>query len=378
MSETLDLSNVINVTILPTQTGLALPEINTAALFSNETPDSGWDMGQTNKIYTNATDVGDDFGTDSDAYDIAVAFFSQQPNVLTTSGYLVIILLTAAEKIEAAITRIGDTVYYFGVLADGFLGGTDLANLAEAVQALDKMLFYCSKTKADFAPGGALDLIRQAKEDHTRCLYYDGDDDIDSQRFAAAYASRGLSTDFSGVNTTSTMHLKQLTGIVPDTTVDQTALTACQLAGVDVYVSIASVPGLFTSGANRFFDEVYNEFWFKFALQVAGFNYLAQTNTKIPQTEAGLEGLKNQYRKVCAQAVLNGFSAPGAWNSSTVFGNPADLIRCVADIGYYVWALPVAQQSQSDREDRKAPLIQIALKAAGAIHSSNVIVNVNL
>lgn len=377
--ETLDLSNVIDVTIVPVLSGLALPAINTAALFSKDDPIDGWDDGQAFKKYTNPTDVGNDFGTTSNAFKLASAFFGQQPNVLTTNGYLVIILLTSSgtEKIEAAIARTINDVYYFGVLADQLLSGGDLANLAEYAQGIDKMVFYASSAHSDFAPGGPLDLIATSSETHTRGLSYTGSAGIDTQRFAAAYAGRALSVDFSGSNTTVTMNLKRLAGITPDTSIDQTALDAAKAAGVDVYVSFASVPGLATSGVNAFFDEVYNEFWFKFALQTAGFNFLAQ-NGKIPQTDAGIEAIKNVYRQVCDQAIRNGFVAPGAWTSATVFGDPASLIRNVKDVGYYVWAPAVALQSQADRDARLAPTVQIAIKAAGAVHHSNIIVNVNL
>lgn len=375
--ESLDLSNVINVTIVSVLSGLGLPAINTAALFSSETPAEGWEVGQEFKVYTNPTDVGEDFGTDSDAFDLAVAFFGQQPNVLTTNGYLVIVLLEVAEAIEAAIARTLNAVYYFGVLVEGLLEDAGLASLATYMQAVDKMLFYASSDHSDFAPGGPLDLLRSGSLTHSRGLSYTGTDAIDTQRFAAAYAGRGLSVDFSGVNTTETMHLKRLAGITPDASIDQTALVAAQAAGVDVYVSIASVPGLFTSGENAFFDEVYNEFWLKFALQTAGFNFLAQ-NRKIPQTDQGVEAIKNVFRQVCAQAVRNGFVGPGSWTSATVFGDPASLIRNVGDVGFYVWAPTVASQSQEQREARIAPTVQIAIKAAGAVHKSNVIVNVNL
>jgi len=42
-----------------------------------------------------------------------------------------------------------------------------------------------------------------------------------------------------------------------------------------------------------------------------------------------------------------------------------------------VYAAPVESQSQADREARKAPVIQIAVKLAGAVHFVDVIVNVN-
>jgi hypothetical protein len=117
--------------------------------------------------------------------------------------------------------------------------------------------------------------------------------------------------------------------------------------------------------------------WFVFALQVSGFNYLRQTGTKVPQTENGMDGLKGAYRSVCEQAVTNQYAAPGTWNSPVTFGNQADLIANVEQFGYYIYSTPIAQQLQADREERKAPLVQIALKEAGAIQSSTVVVNVN-
>jgi hypothetical protein len=90
-----------------------------------------------------------------------------------------------------------------------------------------------------------------------------------------------------------------------------------------------------------------------------------------------MDGLKGAYRTICEQAVTNQYCASGAWNSPNVFGNPADLIANVAQRGYYIYSLPVAQQLQANRAARQAPLIQIALKQAGAIQSSSVIVNIN-
>jgi hypothetical protein len=45
--------------------------------------------------------------------------------------------------------------------------------------------------------------------------------------------------------------------------------------------------------------------------------------------------------------------------------------------GYYVYAPSVASQSAAARAARQAPVIQAAVKLAGAIHSVNVLVNVN-
>jgi hypothetical protein len=377
----LDLSNVINVSIMTAASGLGIPNINTAALFTVETKPEAWGS-NTYAIYKNASEVLTDWGVSSPVYKIATSFFAQQPNVLTTNGYLAVVPLISSEKVETAIARVLNSVYFFGVLVDAILYDeywveADLVALSTYMETVDKILFYASRTPADYAPGGMLDDLRTASKSHTRGLYYYTATAIDTQKFAAAYAGRALSTDFAGVNTAQTLHLKSLVGVTPDQTITQTELVAAGTAGVDVYCSIAGVSSLFTSGENRYFDQVYNSLWLKRALEVAGFNYIRQTSTKIPQTEEGVEGLKAVVRAVCSQAVRNGFLGRGSWTSSTVFGNPADLIRNISDYGFYVYSLPVAQQLQADREDRKAPLIQIAAKESGAIHSATIQVNIN-
>lgn len=290
-------------------------------------------------------------------------------------------LASGIEPVQDAITRTINEVYYFGTLID-FIP-TNFITLARYINSLDKMLFVASNVKADFASGGILGSLSTAGLNQARGLYYSDGVIQDTINFAAAYASRGLSVDFSGSLTAASMQVKQLVGFTPDTTLTQTDLNTCLATGVDIYPpfgfqGLVATGNLFTSGANGFFDQIYNQFWLKFALQVAGFDYLAQTNTKIPQTELGMDGLKNAYRAVMQQAVSNGISAPGSWTSSDVFGNPTVLKAAVLSIGFYVYSLPVTQQLPADRNLRKAPLVQIAAKMAGAIHTSSVIVQVNL
>jgi hypothetical protein len=287
---------------------------------------------------------------------------------------------TVGETIGAAITRMAGVVQFFGIMVDenlGTIGQTDLLAAAAIVQALVKVAFWVSSNSADIAPGGMIDLLRTGTFTQSRGLYYGDTTGFAAVLMMAAYAGRALSTNFSGSNTTQTMHLKALSTINPDPSMTQTLLNTALAAGADTYVSLQGVSAVFCSGLNRFFDQVYNQLWFVGALQVAGFNYLAQTGTKIPQTEAGMDGLKGAYRTVCEQAVTNQYCAPGSWNSPTVFGVPADLIANVAQRGYYIYSLPVSQQLQVDRAARKAPLVQIALKEAGAIQQSSVIVNIN-
>jgi hypothetical protein len=288
----------------------------------------------------------------------------------------------AGETLAAAITRTKDLVQYFGVTVTetaDTIGQTDVLAAAAVLQALVKIGFFVSAVDTTLDEGGLLDLLRTGNLDHSRGLYYGDSSDVGlpAMLMAAAYAGRALSVNFSGSNTTSTMNLKDLATIQPDPSMTQTIYNKAEDAGVDIYASMQGVPKVICFGANKFFDQVYNLLAFVGGLQVAGFNFLAEASTKIPQTENGMDGLKGAYRNVCEQYVTNQYIAPGAWTSPTVFGNPADLIANIAQRGYYIFSIPVGQQSQTARAARQAPLIQIAIKEAGAIQSSDVIVSVN-
>ncbi len=482
----LSLTNVINISVSQAQAGIGEYNTSNIAFFTREEYDAETigDLGY--KIYLSVQEVGEDFGTESQTYAMAVAAFAQKPNMLAGNGYLVIIpmlddlpAITAVQKVSfsadptagsfklvhgvdtsaaiafddvaadvqtalraltgfstvtvsgtyaagfvitftgvsgpvtlltiddnslddtdgnnvevsvetttpgqaagsetlsAAVIRTEGLVQYFGLMMTEVPQQSEMLAAAATVQTLNKMAFFVSSDEASVQTGGYLDLLRTGSLTQSRGLYYGSSSDADALNMMAAYAGRGLSTNFNGSNTTQTLHLKDLSTIQPDPSMTQTLLNLCQAAGADVYVSLQGVPKIFCSGENQFFDQVYNLQWFVGALQVAGFNYLAQSSTKVPQTENGMDGLKDAYRKVCEQAVTNQYSAPGTWNSSTTFGNQGDFLANITQRGYYIFSLPIAKQSQAAREARQAPLVQIALKEAGAIHSSSVLVYVN-
>ncbi len=306
-------------------------------------------------------------------------------NTLQTAGSASITITqsvtTAAQTLPAAITANASVVQFFGIICNEALdviGQTDLLAAGAVVQALNKIAFFVSNVAADVAPGGMIDLLRTGTLTQTRGLYYGDPVDLNAVLMMASYAGKALSTNFNGSNTTSTMHLKVLAGVQPDPTITQTILGQAITAGADTYISLQGVSAVFCSGANSFYDDVYNLQWFVGALQVAGFNYLAQVGTKVPQTEIGMDGLKGAYRSVCETAVTNQYAAPGTWTSATTFGNQAQLIANIAQRGYYMYSVPVAQQLQAARAARQSPLIQIALKEAGSIHSSSVVVSINV
>ncbi len=368
------ITNVINISVALPPSGLAPYSINNLLCITDETPVEA--LGGDYKSYASAADVAADWGSSSETYKAAQAVFSQSPNILTGGGVFIVMPLLVAETTVDAMIRAKGLVYFGGV-ATTYDPADDTELQADATQAqtMRKLYFYSVSDTAKIAPSGVVDLIRQASQIYARGMYHG--DSAQAYAMKWAYASRGMSVNFSGTNTTITMNLKSLVGVVSDTTLNQTLVDQADASGAEVYGNVSGLAVLLTSGANEFYDNVYNLTWFVGALEVSGFNYLRQTATKIPQTESGMDGLKGSYRTVCDQAVVNRFVGAGTWTSPDKFGNPEDFDRNISDFGYFIYSLPLAKQLPADRSLRKAPLTQIAIKYQGAIHSSDVLINVN-
>lgn len=492
----LPLSNVINVTITTTPRGLSVRNANSLALFTTEQP-GGIDPYTTN---LSASQVADDYGTNSNTAAMANAIFAQSPNILSGNGRLVVIPLgqdtagniavsgapghletanlsstlaaiiavtngdiritvnsvnynitglnftnatdwddiaailqarlvtgtivsiangfsitskkvgTAStvamsavpggsgtdlngvayfkgassvatpgtnadgETLQEAIERTKDLVSYTGIISNLMMEDAVVETLAAYIQANDFMYLNSVASSTDIEGIGAD--ITDAGETKTRILLHTNG--LESANLMkSAYAGKGFSTNFNGSGTARTQNLKQLTTILPDTGITQTLYDQAKENGVDLYVSYQGAPGILSTGANDYFDVVYASLALKFALETAGFNYLAQTNTKVPQTQDGMNGLKSAYGQVLERFVKNGTIAPGAWTSSETFGDPEIFKQNILDRGYYIYSIPIIDQDPVERAERKAPLCQIAIKLAGAIHTSDVIVLVN-
>ena len=381
----ISIDNFVSVSVSSPSAGFADYQVNNLAIFTKETPHNNTITAANPGIYVSPTDVATDWESTSEVYAMANLIFGQSPNILDGSGSLIISPMQSVDLLKDVIPALLPIVFFGGALWAGY-DPTDAEILAAggACEPLRVKLFASGHATSDMTTTtGILWKLVHASYKHSRPLLYLGatPSALLARSFAAAYAGRAMSVNFSGSKTTATMHGKSLTGITPDSAITQTYLNTAQTVGVDIYPSVGGgaqyLGKVFCSGVNDFFDNVYNLDWLVFALQVAGFNALMTTATKLPQTEPGMAVLKGAYLGVLQQAIANQFVAPGVWNSSELFGVPADLKRCILDVGYYMYSLPVNQQTQANRVARKAPIVQIAIKYAGAIHSSNVIVSVN-
>lgn len=308
---------------------------------------------------------------------IAITAYTTSGTDLTTEDYMNIAngVTTAGrsagdETLLEAITRTQSLVFYVGILAT-FDMASEIVAVSNYVQGLRKLLFFPQNATSSLNPGGVFYNIKSANNTHTRCLLYTAGSK-ESRLYASAYASKGMSVNFAGSNTAITMNLKDLATITKDENITQTIYNKCAEYGVDTYSSISGIGKVISNGILRYFDSIFNEIAYILDLEVASFNALAKVSTKVPQTEEGIEILKGVYRGVCEQYVNNAFLSKGTWTSVDTFGNPEDLKRNIEDFGFYIYSQPLSQQNIADREARKAPLIQIAIKESGAIHSTTI------
>ena len=219
------------------------------------------------------------------------------------------------------------------------------------------------------------DLASQAQaagDTRTFCLF------CSSNPYAvASMFGRAFTVDFNANKSTITLKFKQLPGVVYET-LTETEATVLQAKRCNVFVLYNNDTAILQEGVMAgpaFFDEVHNLDWLQNAVQTDCYNLLYTSPTKIPQTDEGVAMIVNVVDKNMQQAVFNGLCAPGTWLSSAVFGElkTGDFLTR----GYYIYATPLVLQSQADREARKAPPIQVACKLAGAVHSIDVIIDVN-
>lgn len=192
----------------------------------------------------------------------------------------------------------------------------------------------------------------------------------------AAIFGIAFTVNFSGANTTLTLKFKTEVGIVAET-LTETQAAALVGKNCNVFVNFNNSTAIVQNGtmaSGQFFDTVHGTDWLQNFIQTTVYNLLYTSTTKIPQTDQGVSVLLAGVAQCCEQAVVNGLIAPGVWTGPAV-----GVITTGQTLskGFYIYAPPVSSQSAAARAARQSPVIQAAIKLAGAIHSVNVLVNVN-
>lgn len=495
-----NISNVVNVALLPEGAAVARDNMNVCAIVTSQ-QDGPLSTANRYQLYSDIGSVATDFGTGSDMYQHAAAFFGTTPNPINAGGVLVAgywrsadesvaasaATLTGAQLVEAtvipqlqqvsdatfeltidgttdyvsvdfsAVTSLADVAAYLNGLTGLGLGtasvtddnrilitsdttgatstitlasqsvtgtyvgpllglstgtgavtvqGADASVLSaetqlEAAAALKALVNYKGlviidqdtddnrKLMAAWAQANSVLVyevffgtnaltflgvpwaIKLASNTNYRMLYSAAGNRV----LASTYMARAHVVNFNAENSALTMHLKTLAVAAESYT--QTQMTSAKTVGLDLYTTIKKLPVVLTSGANDFVDNRYNLIGYVDAVQTDMYNLLKATATKIPQTQRGVNQLIDQGEKTTRGFVRAGVFAPGTWSSPDYFGDRATFERNISENGFYWLAGSLADQPQADRQARKSPVLQAAVKNAGAIHSVDVIINFN-
>lgn len=379
MAQSLPVSNVVNVDVIMSPTAATGRNFGSLLILgtSTEIP-----VSERIRLYTSSEDIGVDFGEDSPEYEAALVYFSQSPRPSQVYvGRWAKTLATgetgSVETLAQAITAVLQFTnwYGLGIADDDDLTPAEITATAAAIQAssLSRVLAVTSDDSGIIDSASTADIastLKAAGYSRTFVQY------STKSKYAALSAfGRAFTVNFTGNNTTITLKFKTEPGVTYET------LTSAQAAAVDaknanVYVYYANDTAILQQGVmsnGDFFDERHGLDWLQNYVQTNLFNLLYTSTSKIPQTEAGITRLLTNVEMSLDQAVSNSLVAPGVWNGGDIGQITAgDTLTK----GYYVYAQPLSSQAQSDREKRRAPLIQAAIKLAGAVHYADVQINV--
>lgn len=334
------------------------------------------------RLYTSAASIGTDFGTNSEEYLAAVAYFSQSPTPSQVYVGRWAKTLAAAEvgKVETLLDGVnaclGFTSWYgLGVTYDADRKDDDLLPVCAAIESssLSRILAVTTKNTDALLTTVNTDIaskVKAAKYSRTFVQY-----SSTSNYGAISAFGRAFTVDFNGFGTTITLKFKQEPGITYE------SLTPAQAAALDakncnVYVYYANDTAILQQGVmgnGDFFDERHGLDWLQNYVQTNLFNLLYTSGTKVPQTDAGNTRIMANVEASMDQAVNNGLIAPGVWNGGQIGQlSQGDTLTK----GYYVYMPAISSQAQAEREARKSVPVQVACKLAGAIHYASVQINV--
>lgn len=284
---------------------------------------------------------------------------------------------TQPETIAEAVSALGDasSAWYGLVIADNSLSDSDVLSVARYVESASVSRIYGhTVTKTDVLdPDVDTDIGSQLKGAFlNRTLWQ-----YSAQPYAvASLFGRMFTVNFQGNRTTITLKFKQEPSISAEL-LTATQANALRSKNGNVFVQYNNDTAIIQEGVmanGSFIDERHGLDWLQNYVQTNLYNLMYTSTTKIPQTDEGVTQLLANVEQSLAQGVTNGLIAPGIWGGDS-FGalSRGDMLTK----GYYTYAQPIAEQVQAVREKRIAPVIQCAIKLAGAIHFADVIINVN-
>lgn len=282
---------------------------------------------------------------------------------------------SAAESLVEALTVLTDFQgWYMACLADA-AGDDEMIAAAGFIEAASpaRMIGFTTQNtlELDSTHSDTLGAKLKALGYNRTVVMYSSTSEV----AVASIFGRMSTINFEGSNTCITLKFKQCPGVASENLRISQANTL-KTHNVNVFAAYQNDTSILREGITAggwFIDETHGLDWLQNRVETDLWNLL-YTSKKVGQDEIGADNLVATVSKSLEQGVKNWLIAPGVWNGDS-FG--ALQTGDTLSTGYYVYIQPFEEQSQSDREARKAPPIQIAVKLKGAIHFVDCTITVN-
>ena len=278
------------------------------------------------------------------------------------------------ETVEDVLSILADKsqTWYACMFAET-LSNDEVVNVAKLVEALSPVRLFGVTLQDPNEKTTQRTLGSRLKElglKRTMCQF-----DPDNKFAIASYIGRLVTTNFLANNSVITMKFKQEPTVasLDLSTTEAKNLTSKNINFFAKYTNDTAIIQEGTQASGAWSDEVIGLDWLQNYVQNAVYNVLYTSTNKIPQTNDGLLLLKTAVSGALAQAARNGLLAERIWNGPTI-GNI--VTGSLLNNGFRVFSENIENQSQADREARKAPVIQVACTLSGAFHFADVVINV--
>lgn len=338
------------------------------------------------KKYRNLTEVAADFTTNTaPEYLAAEMYFNQNPTpyALYIGRYDSTVASGATAPNETPVdgyTAIRSMVAdFYGVYLVSTSSVTDaqIAALATAVEAMGDNCLFFETDNSDalvLSPANADIFTTLNTNSITKAIgIYSGEDYA-----GAALMGLAMGLETGEDNSAFDLFFKKLVGVDPESTITEAQLTILKGKNGNAYVTRGQDYDMVDNGncvdGTPYDQTMYLELT-KRTLQTRVMDQLTKEGVaKIPQTDDGLAMILSAVTDGMEYMRDLGFVGPGTWT--------ADPFRTIEkgdmlDNGYQIFADSFSDMSASDRSDRKAPNIYVAMKLAGSIRSVVIGVTVN-
>lgn len=314
------------------------------------------------KTYSKMADLTADgwLGTEPE-FLAAQIYFSQSPKPTKVAIGVWVVPETAVGAVTAC--REANTEWYLCSVCEA--EKTDIIAVASYIDSCTPVSAYFYTTSdSDVLAGAAGNVMETLKKNgvHRTLGQYSTTTDA-----VVAIMGYAMSANTQTSGSAYTLKFKPEVGVTTES-LTSTQVTIIKNNNGNLYLNRGSVYDIFEDGLTAdgtHFDELINLDVLTNNIQTAVMNGLV-SNSKVPQTDSGIDELLNYITTPLETAKSIGFVSPGIWNASPI------LTVATGDTlseGYIILSDSIASQSQADREARKAPPIYVLVKLAGAIET---------